>query len=404
LITGGVGADLANSGGYSRPAERLGAHIALLLNASDDDGLVALNAFDLWRRLTRLLSNHTGYRWRLLGLSNSSHCAPEQVATQWIDLVLDAERQAHAGRDHHNGHLLLDHICGRGTGIKPSKLTRGETFNTTNLSALIAAIADRLSAWDEGRSGPPNKNGPAGISLGGQGPIPMPEALSLWGALKSAPSQLEPLDAEAELKLIHFLARAVHSANKHWEMLARLQLHPPDWLDADDEGPLSTLTTNQARLAVKFVQKAQANTKDTILSVENWRDAWNTAPITKSLSFDAFSKSPVGRHLMSSEPATFHQADIDVEQLPEIDDGPVASLQDAQSTLNSLGTRQTIEARDLDLCKAVLAGYSLSEIFESSQDYQNRFASFDDFVDHSDKVAEQIASFVENLTLEEALD
>lgn len=393
----------ANTSKY-RPAERIGAHLALLLNTADDADQVTIRPFDLWRRLVRLLSKNSNYTRPLLGLSGGSEQDREHRATFWIDLVLDAERQTHAGHEHHAGHKLIAMLSNRSPALAPVELMRGPAPEMTECSTAVQRLRERLDHWDTDIETRTHKNGPPGLKIGGDLTITLPEALSIWGAIHSADPNLAKLDPETELAFIHFMARSVHGANKHWEMLAQLGLNPPAWLQkANSESPLETLTTNQARLAVKFVQTARAMSSGSDQPLPaNWQKAWDAAPISKTLTFEAFSQTNVGRHLMSSSKAMEYQVDLDIDAIADGGELPeLASKQDALDALNTLESANTVNAADLQILRSVLDGDSLDDIYRATPSLAARFETLESFLDHSDKIAEQVAQAVEQASIAE---
>ncbi|MEL6573704.1 MAG: hypothetical protein AAFQ64_18780 [Pseudomonadota bacterium] len=389
---------------YSRPAERLGACLALLMNQEADPGRVKIQPFALWQRLVNLTKRNSTYRGPLLGLGGEDEDGAEQRAVAWIDLVLDGPRQIHAGRQFHNGHLLLERLADRYSKFSPARLSRSVELRSGSVSDNVTSLQDRLLLWAAERNTTSNSDGLVHLAVADGSQIAVPEPLSLWGAIKCAEADVDRLDSERELEFVHFMARAVHGANKHWEMLVALALHPPDWIETDgsDDGPLTRLTTNQARLAVKLKRRAHSVACDgAVPTVAAWRDAWDAEPITRSLNFDRFVCTPVGRHLMAghSGPVLTNLPDLDRDKTQEPEDRAVASLEEARAALSTLRRSGKVPEADLDLVQAILDGEDLTGYYAAQPALAQLFPTLTAFLDHSDKVARRIADAVEQLDL-----
>ncbi len=384
---------------YTRPAERLGAHLALLLNMPASPDRVRINTFDLWRRLTRTISRNERYRFPLLGCRTVDTERSDQAAIAWFDLVLDGDRQVHAGRAHHNGHELLVQLCNRSTDVAPAILSRtGVSMLPKCPNQPVKDVSERLQTLAERCEAKPHKDGPLHLMLADAQACEVPESLSLWAGIRCASPDLDLLDDDQELQFIYFMARALHGANKHWEMLAQLGLHPPDWINQSEDGPLATLTTNQARLALKYVKFARSLSGDAQHPTpDNWNAAWQAHPITKSLSFQQFRDTKVGQSLLSPDVTPYFVSNADIENIADpATDEPIASSQDALEMLKTLQQSGDVPQKDIELVSDVLAGETLASIYENDPAYKERFPDFDDFLDHSDKVGEKIAGTVED--------
>lgn len=380
---------------YSRPAERLGAHVALLLNAQSKDGTTQLNAFEMWTNLLRTLNLNSFYRHGLLGAYGEPNQDSEQKAQSWFDLVFDRALMVQGKRPTHKGHQLFERLCRRAVGWPNLSLERRlDDVGASAPPEICAAVFDRLGYLSGDQSLPASMAKLGYLMLIVEdAKVIVPEGLSLWSAMRAGPARLKHLDSEQELEFIRFMARAVHGANKHWEMLKALALNPPHWIDVvDDRVPFASLTVNQARLAVKFMKTAFGLCVGTFPSRTDFEAAWDEAPISKTVPFQTFADSPVGRELMSSSHVIHVQTFEDISETAiNVPEPPIGAAQDALRAIDELELSRKFSGSELDIVRSVFAGASLDEIYRSRSDLKQRFACLDDFIEHSDKLSSQLA-------------
>ena len=413
-----------------KPAERLGAHLAYLLNTREGaSDVVKLSPWALERQLIETLVGNRGLLFGLVGINELGLSPPppnaryrrdridnqfqdaERGAELWLAAVLDRVLQLTKSDALQNGHRLFSHLAERGVGWPEIELSRSAEANSADveLDRTVRGVFDRLARQMETIQGKPQlsakarkDHGPLWLQVNGA-TVEMPDGLSLWGAIRCAPSTLSPLNNDAELELIHLLIRAVHSANKHWERLKDLNLSPADWISAEDweeeQGQLlSRLTINQAGEACKFRNEAiiiaETAGRETP-TIEDFEQAWERKPILKTIDFETFTTTPVGRALISG----WSKEKISILPDPDTLDTDVetpsfSSAQDAMTVLGLLEEKSLLSALDARIFRAVLEQEDLASLHARDAELQHAFPDLNDLADHSESLAERIAETV----------
>lgn len=414
-----------------KPAERLGAHLAFLLNTQNSGSpVVKLSPWALERQLIETLVSNRALLFGLVGVNELGLSPPpptaryrrDRVDTQfqdaergaelWLGAVLDRVLHLTKSDPVQNGHRLLSNLARRGVGwptVELSRSTEATSSDENELDRSVRGVFDRLGRQMETDQGRPQLSAKARKD---QGPLwfrvqaaatEVPDGLSLWGAIRCAPSELTALENDAELELIHLLIRAVHSANKHWERLKDLNLSPVDWISMEDweeeqAQPLARLTINQAGEACKFRNEAialAAAAGREAPTMEDFEEAWSRKPILKTIDFEFFKETPVGRALITNwsrdQIATLPDPDmLDAEaELPA-----PSSTEDAVSVLEILEQKSLLSAVDVRIFRAVLAQEELASLHAHDAEVQSAFPDFSDMVEHSENLAERIAETV----------
>ena len=414
-----------------KPAERLGAHLAYLLNASEGEGsVVKLSPWALERQLIETLVSNRALLFGLVGVNELGLSPPapntkyrrdridtqfqdaERGAELWLAAVLDRVLQLTKSDAIQNGHRLLSSLAARGVDWPAFELVRSDEASAADggeLDRAVRGVFDRLQRQMETVQGKPQlsakarkEQGPLWLKVS-EAATEVPDGLSLWGAIRCAPGTLSTLDNDAELDLIHFMIRAVHSANKHWERLKDLNLSPADWISMDDweeekSQDLSRLTINQAGEACKFrneaISLAQAAGRDSP-DMSDFEIAWSRKPILKTIDFETFKTTPVGRALISNWNRDQIVALPDPDSLDaQAELPPPSSAEDAMSVLALLEQQELLSALDVRIFRAVLEQEDLASLHARDTEIQFAFPDFSDLAEHSENLAERIAETV----------
>ena len=313
-----------------RVVERFAAHLAHLLNASDE-----LNAGTLYSRLVKTLSGES----RSSTLSNpfvdqlvalqlyAPGTTPEEGANAFIKLVLNRPLFLAGSRHHHKGHELLLALCRRGVDERwqTAELIRSKEppdIQPRDLPRDFASVHGRIIEHCNYRGGRISRGNPAASMRDEFGPLylkiatsstEVPEELSLEGAIRCAPTKLRVLVGAEFDAFCSLMIKAVETANAHYGALVTLGLSPPDWA--------TEITVNTAKRLSAFMTEARREAEKSGCSpdaVDIWEAVWGRRPVPGFSSSTALYNSDVGGQLRRR---WGHQRPApDPEQLVEVDE------------------------------------------------------------------------------------
>jgi hypothetical protein len=296
------------------------AHVARLLNTvKAPGGVVDVNAFRLDTQLERSLAGteeRTKIPNRLLGYGIvAADRTPQEVARLWLTSVLDRRLRLARAEHRHTGHELLLALCQRGTsaGWAEADLSRRAAGNTTIAHVEpdgFASVRDRLSRVDRSVSpGNPatttrEKAGPLWLSTGAasssfeNAAAEVPEELSVWQAITSAPLKLRQLAEGPEFNAFcSVMIKAVEAANAPYGAYITIGLSPYDW--ADEIG------VNTAKKLSTFLKAVREQGDGDVDGPDGrgrgdlaaWQRAWTERPVPGFENADELWQSELGRAL-----------------------------------------------------------------------------------------------------------
>lgn len=400
--------------GYSLPAQKFGARMAGALAAgAPPGGSVRLNAWAIRERLLAILSEQY-YQAALVGLpemglrmgvGGGQDTDALRGAEIWMDRVLDAARQTHARRPHHKGHELARLLMSAGEGWPETALTRaaerpGAAAPDGSPQKGVFARVERLRDADETPAPRARKDiGPLWFVVAALAEE-APEGLSLWGAVSVAPTRLAPFDEDALRALRMFLADAVNDANRHWAALKRLGLSPPDWMEGEEweeSTKFATLGCSQAMKCETLLSLAQASAAAEGRGAPDRADflaAWAERPVTAKMDFEAFSATPAGRAILSTEKLSVVSADETLELTAEEED---RAADDLAAALQVLLERGAVEREAVIVFLRLNRGDTLAEILAKDAGLRARFRSLEPFRRYCETMFTQVLGAVRAL-------
>lgn len=369
----GVGTQL----GGRKLVERLGAHIAFLLNNATGD-LVEVKPFALFTHLIALLAGRGPggevYRdgvvaYQLAGADRSA----DEAAQAYIDRVLD--RGIFLARDNHLhiAHELFQHLCQRGVadGWAETVVTRDGSAGGPTPSDF-KAVADRLDRLDKAIS-PGNpaqstraKAGVLELRTDRQS-VEIAEELSAWKAIVASPNRQRVLREGPDFdRLCSLMIKAVEAANAHYGALVRLGLPPLDWMEA--------VSINTAKGLSAFISELKAPTGQVPEDIGAWRTVWVNRDVPGFKSVEDLWSSEVGRFLrrpvvvriVHTQSIELH-GDDDHDTIGTETDADLLDEDSAAALVHEALKEGAVSRLDAWIFGQVCAGKTLAEIGRSAQ-------------------------------------
>ncbi len=355
-----------------RLVEQLAAHLAHLLNAGAGDA-VRLEPFEVYGPLTRTLAS-PGYQ-RLIGFGLAGpETSAEQAAQRYFDAVLDRRLFLKGNEQSHKGHALLLAMCRRGVaeGWATAVLQRILKEPSAQPAACpgdFPTVAGRLAKIDHSVS-PGNpaattqaKCGPLYLEVGSHR-ARMPEELSVWQGITSAPEDVRKLEPGRQFDAFCSLViKAVEAANASFAALVAIGLSPYDWA-----GEITTNTAKKLGAFLSDLRKLAGG--DGIGDLGIWRRVWERRPVPGYATADDLWNSALGRALRFPVVArTVEITNIDdvIDQAIIRDGEVIGSDQDFAAQLAEAKRDGVIDDFDVWLLGAIRDGSTLAELRQSSQ-------------------------------------
>ncbi len=292
---------------------RLAAHVAHLMNEGED--CVELRAFALFQTLLQTLASEK-YREGLIGAVTIGLAdAPEQAALRYFEAVFERPLFLARANQLHKGHELFLTICHRGTatGWEACDLIRHNPPPENDPNAEpddFSSVHDRLTKLD----GTIAKGNPAIGTRGNYGPLyivtgsvsaEVAEQMAVWGAIASGPLKLKKLHNKKEFDAFcSVMIKAVETANAPYGAFISLGLSPFDWAEE--------LTTNTARMALRFINEARVLAEEKDLNGHHlsiWQQVWQRRKVPGFKTADELWNAELGRTLRNPIRPQFAQVD-----------------------------------------------------------------------------------------------
>lgn len=333
----------------------------------DRDGIVEVQPFDLFLKVTKLLGKSDSPYASLCGRGLFVDKSAEEIATAYFEHVLD-RRLFLAGAAHtHKGHQLFEVLCKRGvdTVWTRAEVKRDNSFATLPGSppADFQSVADRLQALPSDVS----KGNPARNTRDTHGPLVLkvpgafqevPDEMSIWGGIKSAPLRLKPLETEEFNNFCSLVIKAVETANAQYSALVALGLSPADW---------SELPVDTAKKASAFRSELQSIAEQSghpmnIHDIYVWEKVWELRQVPGFRSAREFWESELGRALRQPVVGTVVvlEDEADIESPSREDE-----LLDAMSfeqMVEHAERGSVITAFDAKLLRGLMAGTTFDQL------------------------------------------
>lgn len=355
------------SGSSRHLVQTLAASLAHLLNTGRG-GTVLLEPFDIYHKITGLLAKPNGPYVRLSGHQQMINRSEAEAAQVYFDSVLD--RRMFLARDSHThkAHDLFLALCTRGTHPSWPRSTLGRSISEVvpigAPPADFSAVAKNLTAQPTDIS-PGN---PAHSTRAASGPLRLgvpgavhevAEELSIWGAIKCAPRQLQPLgDPDAFNEFCSLLIKAVESANAQYGTLVSLGLSPPDWRD------LSVNTAKKMSAFMTDVRKTAATQGKAASSLQLWQEIWAERQVPGYGSAAELWNSELGK-AVRGQARHWQQDGYDFESAASPDDDREDQMLDRLSLTRMIASAvgdQVIDQIDGEVLTQLMAGVSLDHI------------------------------------------
>jgi len=368
----------------SFPSDRLAAHLAHLLNTPDAPGGAVQTSAPgfLYARLTNTLATKTyasallhqpSYAWRM---------SPEEAAEAYFDATF-LRRIALAARAQWSvTHRLFAELARRGTdavwrdallnpGSKNSQEMEPSPASgiTPLLPASVRTVRHVLGALEPSTEAEPTRpagHRPAPVLVSGHIAINLPAAISLWDALRCAPSPWRILSDGPQFNgFCSVVIDALRTANRPVGDLLSIGhgLCPFDWLGRLSHGQLRMIRLLLAHPAAKDLSETGVAT------------AFSEYPVPGFVSAASFWRSDIGlalRHV--SDPASDPDLDpTDEEQMSgEADHDPdgegLSALLDADAFavgLSALVKTGSLSELERGLMLRLFEGEPLDEALHS---------------------------------------
>jgi hypothetical protein len=331
-------------------------HLANLVNGNDslDDNeeIVAIKPFSLFERVRRSLTTNRKYAEVLVGAwAYPPPNSIEDAADFYFDNVLDRP------------------IGGRGDG--PS--------SADNLAALITS------------------------RLIGPRQIRAPGPLSIWKALTGGGASLRRFNDKRDLfELSNRILKCLDASNRPYAEVLRLGLCPKEWLVGDEAVGVNTLKAANAFLKVlKVEMNGEFGRRPQQKELEV---AFFAAPVPGCKDAKAFAATPLGTAVLmriAGQDQTFllsfdaMEASQSAELVAETDE-PLMRPDEAAPMLEGAVAAGVIDAQELALLAAIMAGRSLAEAMGSNLYLRRRLkADFDnDLEAYLDDLSSRTAKYV----------
>jgi hypothetical protein len=334
-------------------------HLANLVNGndslSDKDEIVVIKPFSLFERVHRSLISNRKYSEVLVGAwAYPPPNNAEDAADFYFDNVLDRP------------------IGARGEG--PS--------SADNLAALIGSHAI----------------GPRAVRA--------PGPLSIWKALVGAGGNLRRFNEKRDLfELSNRILKCLDAANRPYAEVLRLGLCPKEWLVGDNAVGVNTLKAANAFLKVlKAEMRGDFGRRPDARELET---AFAAAPIPGYKDAKAFAASLLGAAILTrlaGQDQTF-LVSFDAMEATQggaaaeaAADDPLMSTEEATPFLEGAVAAGAIDAQEMALLAAIMAGRSLAELMGANLYLRRRLKSdFDNNLeDYLDDLSTRTANFVRN--------
>ena len=320
----------------------LGAHLAHMVFRLEPGARRGISPGEIFQRFLETLARGRGglYLRKIVGAgtaqADGGPSDPDEASLAWFSAVMERPLALHGKRDFQTAHTVLGHLVAHGDPSARCALRRETTepgpcglppppYETTfELLGEFNRNVDRV------------RPDPLVLHIDGSG-IVVPDTLSLWSAIRLAPTRLCPpacpQDADA---CVHAMIRAFETANERWDTLRSLGVWPPAWMDV--------VSINQARSARAFRIALGNEAGDREATREQLERAWSRRRVSGFTSLDAFMNSDLGHALFSGRR---HDArDLDVPSSY----GMTAGIEGENDSEIDLGDDTALKARIEALC------------------------------------------------------
>ncbi|MEQ8965404.1 MAG: hypothetical protein RID91_06240, partial [Azospirillaceae bacterium] len=232
----------------------------------------------------------------------SDRMTADEAALRYFEAVLERRLSPVRRETATAAHRFYQALCQRHPSdrLAEAEIVECASDGATPLVAdeSLRALRRRLeAACAEEAADEPGRERPAVALAAPAGPaLPLPRRMSLWDAIRLAPSPVRSLPPGAPFnRFCSATIKLLESVNRPFAEFVALGLCPFDWLDA--------VPVNQARGINRFLKTLRAGAPAAAGDDRGrWQAAWDHAPVPGFGGFEAFWRSDIAAALRQARP------------------------------------------------------------------------------------------------------